>query len=442
MKSGEICLIAIDELKPHPGNARTHTKKQILQIAKSIKTFGFTNPVLVDEAGNILAGHGRIEAAKQLGMESVPAIRLGDMTEPEKRAYIIADNRLAELAGWDRELLAVEFQYITELDLDFDLTLTGFETADIDLVFSEYAEDGEHLEEDEVPVVDPAEPPVTRTGDLWRLGRHRLLCGDARDPGAYRTLLEGASAQLVFTDPPYNVPIDGHVSGLGAIKHGDFQMACGEMDREAFTEFLSDVFQRLVEFSCDGSIHYIFMDWRHMVEVLAAGEASYGELKNVCVWNKTNAGMGTFYRSKHELVFVFKNGSAPHINNFELGQHGRYRTNVWDYAGANALHPGRMDELRMHPTVKPIALVADAIMDCSRRGGIVLDPFAGSGTTLVAAERTDRRCYALELDPMYVDVAVRRWQQLTGEEAVHEQTGRPYDAVAAGRTNELEGAAL
>ncbi|HZH47683.1 MAG TPA: site-specific DNA-methyltransferase, partial [Roseococcus sp.] len=276
-------------------------------------------------------------------------------------------------------------------------------------------------------------PAVTQRGDLWVLGRHRLLCGDALDPEAYAQLMGADKAAMVFTDPPYNVPIAGHVCGAGAIQHREFAMATGEMDEQGFTAFLTTVLGHLARHSQDGAIHFVCMDWRHLGELLAAGRAVYSELKNLIVWNKTNAGMGTFYRSKHELVFAFKHGTAPHVNTFELGQHGRHRSNVWDYPGVNSFRPDRLEELRMHPTVKPVAMVADAIRDCSRRGEAVLDAFCGSGTTLVAAERAGRVGRALEIDPAYVDTAVRRWQALTGEAATHAETGLAFDAVAAER---------
>ena len=269
------------------------------------------------------------------------------------------------------------------------------------------------------------------------LGAHRLLCGDALDEGSYVTLLDGAKASLIFTDPPYNVAIDGHVGGKGQIHHRDFAMACGEMTSPAFSTFLTKTFQLLGANSIDGSIHYACMDWRHMQEMLAAGYAVYSELKNLCVWNKSNGGMGTFYRSKHELVFVWKSGTAPHLNNFELGQHGRNRTNVWDYPGVNTFRSGRMDELQMHPTVKPVALIADAIRDCSKQGNIVLDPFCGSGTILIAAERTGRKARALEIDPAYVDVAIRRWEALTGKSATL-PSGETFEEIAEQRTVEME----
>ena len=333
---------------------------------------------------------------------------------------------MAEKAGWDREILAIELQAL--IDLNFEVELTGFETAEIDILLDEAREAGNSASgpEDAVPPY-AAGAAVSRLGDLWLLGQHRLLCGDAREQTAYEALLDGAKAQFVFTDPPYNVEIDGHVCGLGRIRHGNFAMGCGEMSEAEFTTFLATVFERLAANSTDGSIHQICMDWRHLAEMSAAGRKVYSELKNLCVWNKTNAGMGTFYRSKHELVFIWKNGSAPHINTFELGQHGRSRSNVWDYAGVNVPRSGRLEELAMHPTVKPVALVADAIKDCSHRNGLVLDPFAGSGTVLIAAERTGRKARALEIDPAYVDVAVRRWQTYTGKRALLAATGESFE---------------
>ena len=382
-----ITYQAISALQPDARNPRTHSQRQIRQIADSIRAFGFTNPILVDEKGSVMAGHGRLEAAKLLGIRQVPTIRIGDLTEAQKRAYVIADNKLAENAGWDSELLTEELRFLTDLTLGFDVTLTGFETAEIDLLLDE-ARSGEETDPaDKLPAIDDA-PPVSRIGDLWRLGAHRLLCADARDPSAFERLLGGEKAGLVFTDPPYNVPIRGNVCGRGQARHGEFVMASGEMSERAYTDFLGKAFRNLAEHSRDGSIHYVCMDWRHLGEVLAAGQSVYSELKNLCVWSKTNGGMGSLYRSRHELVFVFKHGAAPHINNIELGRHGRNRTNVWEYAGVNAWGPDRLDDLALHPTVKPVAMIADAIRDCSRRGGIVLDGFAGSGSTLIAAERT------------------------------------------------------
>jgi len=429
----------VHELQPYKNNARTHSKRQIRQIARSIEKFGFCNPVLIDDARQIIAGHGRVEAAKQLGIDSVPTCRLSHLSEADKRAYVLADNKLAQKAGWNKELLAIELQGLIELDVEIELT--GFDMAEIDLILEEAheANGAPSGPEDNVPQYSSG-PAITQTGDLWVLGRHRLLCGDASDKAAYDHLLEGARAEFVLTDPPYNVAIEGNVCGLGHIHHRDFAMGCGEMSEVEFTAFLEAVFKLLAGNTVDGSIHQVCMDWRHMWEMLAAGRKVYSELKNLCVWNKTNAGMGSFYRSRHELVFVWKSGSAAHINNFELGQHGRNRTNVWDYAGINTMRAGRLEELAMHPTVKPVALVADAIKDCSRRGGLVLDPFCGSGTILIAAERTGRKARALEIDPAYVDVAVRRWQTYTGKSAVLAGPGETFETVEDQRSAKLAAA--
>jgi DNA modification methylase len=430
----KIELMHVRDLRPYANNARSHSKKQIRQIAKSIEKFGFCNPVLIDDGNQIIAGHGRVEAAKTLGLEAVPTCRLSHLSEADKRAYILADNKIAAAAGWDKELLSIELQGL--IDLDVDLELTGFDMGEIDLLLEEAheAKGPSSGPEDVIPEVSP-NPPVTQHGDMWLLGDHVLLCTDAREQTAYEQVLGGARAQFVFTDPPYNVVIDGNVCGLGQIRHREFVMGSGEMTETEFTEFLQTVFGRLVRNAVDGSIHQICIDWRHMGEMLAAGRKVYTELKNLCVWSKTNAGMGTFYRSQHELVFVWKSGTEPHINNFELGQHGRNRTNVWSYPGITSMRRGRLEQLAMHPTVKPVALVADAIKDCSRRGGLVLDPFCGSGTILIAAERTGRKARAMEIDPHYVDVAIRRWQAYTGKSAVLAGSDETFETVEEQRSS-------
>ena len=427
-----IAEIPIEDLRPYPNNARKHSRRQIDQIAQSIRQFGFTNPVLIDSDGGIIAGHGRVEAAKLLGMDRVPTILIDHLGEEQKRAYIIADNRLAEKAGWDQELLAIELQHLTEIDLDFDVEITGFETAEIDLLIETFGDDSDSPADD-LPELDEHAPAITRTDDLWLLGEHRLLCGNALEPEAYLALLGTAKARMVFTDPPYNVPIDGHVCGSGRIKHREFAMASGEMSEAEFISFLEVVLSNIKLRCLDGAVIDVCMDWRHLFELLTAGRHVGLEYLNLCVWNKDNGGMGSLYRSKHELVCVFKAGKAPHINNVELGRFGRNRTNVWDYAGINSLRAGRLEDLAMHPTVKPVALVADAIKDCTRRGDIVLDPFIGSGTTLIAAEKTGRIAYGLEIDPLYVDTTVRRWEKLTGGSAVHAESGDSFDQIAAAR---------
>jgi DNA modification methylase len=367
-------------------------------------------------------------------MSDVPTVRVDHLSPAQIRAYVIADNRLAENAGWDRALLALELEDLL-VELNFDVTVTGFETAEIDLLI---AEPNESIadEANDLPAIDRSVPAISRPGDLWRIGNHFLLCGDALKLDSYVSLLGTQRAQMVFTDPPFNVAIAGNVSGLGKVKHREFAMASGEMSPDEFIEFLRIAFRRLADFSTDGSIHFIFMDWRHMGELLQAASLAYSEFKNLCVWSKSNAGMGSLYRSQHELIFVFKNGTAPHVNNVELGRFGRNRTNVWCYPGANSFGKQRDSDLAMHPTVKPIALVADAILDCSRRGDIVLDVFAGSGTTLIAAEKTGRRGYGIEIDPHYVDTAIRRFDEVYGLKAVHAKSGHDFKQLTGKRFRE------
>lgn len=428
-----IAYRPIEELKLNPGNPRKHPRTQLHQIGRSMRTFGFVVPAITDRHGNVLAGNGRILAAIDLGIHEVPTICVDHLTEAQIRAFVIADNRLSENSAWDDELLAKELKALSELDLDFDLEVIGFTMGEIDFRI-------ESLETPNSPDDDPVDllplqggPAITRPGDLWILGRHRVLCGDARDKSAYGKLMGVTRANLIFTDPPYNVPISGHVSGRGAVKHREFAMASGGMAPAEFTYFLTSACHLMATHSRNGAIHFICMDWRHLGEMLAAGQAAYTELKNICVWSKHNAGLGSLYRSQHELVFVFKHGKAPHRNNVELGQHGRHRSNVWNYPGANnfgrAGEEGKLAEL--HPTVKPVAMIADAIMDCSDRGDLVLDPFLGSGSTLIAAERIGRRCAGIEIDPLYVDTIIRRWQTYSGDRAHHAETGRKFDERAA-----------
>lgn len=413
------------DLKPWPTNPRSHSDKQLTKIAASIRQFGFTAPVLVDESNLILSGHGRVEAAKQLALASIPVRVASGWGASDKRAYVIADNKLALLSTWDLPLLKGEIELL--IAEEFAIETTGFSTGELDLMFDDQgASDPGDLQPEDV-----AEEVISRLGDMWQLGHHRLLCGDALAGASYETLLAGEKAQMAITDPPYNVRIDGHAGGLGKVKHKEFAMASGEMSSDQFTSFLGQSSNQLHRFTADGAISYVFMDWRHVPELLDATRPIFGAPKQMCVWVKDNAGMGSFYRSQHELAFVFKKGDAPHINNFELGQHGRYRTNVWTYPGINS---GRGRELlALHPTVKPVSLIADSIRDCSHRKGLILDPFAGSGTILIAAERTGRYARAIELDPQYVDVGISRWQRLTSKQAVLLTTGQTWNQVRAER---------
>jgi 16S rRNA G966 N2-methylase RsmD len=423
-----IVYRSISELKPDPKNPRSHSQKQVQQVADSIGQFGFVAPILADADGNVIAGHCRLLAARQLGMRDVPAVRLEHLTPAQVRAYQIADNKLTENGNWDDRLLAEAFKQLSTEDLDFSLDITGFELPEIDLHLHSLEAVGPEQDDpaDEVPETKAV--AVSKLGQLWQLGGHRLLCGSALDQSVYKTILDDELADFIFCDPPYNVPIRGHVSGNGAVRHREFAMASGEMSRVEFTNFLRAAFTQLVAYSKPGSVHDICMDWRHLVEVLAAGEATYSELLNLCVWSKRNAGMGSLYRSQHELVLVFKNGVAPHLNNIQLGKFGRNRSNLWSYPGVRNFGRGTEEGnlLSMHPTVKPVALVADAILDCSKRGDIVLDAFLGSGSTLMACERIGRSCRGIEIDPLYVDTAIRRWQRYTGDQAVNAATGRTF----------------
>ena len=413
----------ISELTRYAKNARTHSQLQIRKIAESIRVFGFTNPVLIDRDDSIVAGHGRVSAAALIGLTEVPTIRLENLTRSQVRAYVIADNRLAEKAGWDNEILKIELQNIV-LDGEIDVSLTGFEMAEIDILIGTPAEDP-----DDTQLPSPAERAISVPGDLWLLGKHRILCGDARNPKVWSALMEDRRAAMAFADPPYNVVIDGNVSGKGAIKHKDFAMAVGEMSSEEFTQFLRVSLKNLSGHCRDGAVNFVCMDWRHMGELQEAARSVYGSLLNVCVWVKNNGGLGSFYRSRHELIYVYRCGKMTHRNNVQLGKFGRYRTNVWEYPAVRALEQQQDSEgnlLSLHPTVKPVALIADSILDCTARGELVLDSFLGSGSTLIAAERTGRVCCGIEIEPKFVDVAIQRWQEITGEPAIHAASGMSF----------------
>ena len=427
-----INYLPISTLILDPQNARKHSTQQIRMLALSMQEVGCNVPLLIDIRRKIIAGHARVLAMKKLGMKEVPTICLEHLTEQQIRAFAIADNRLCEMAEWDESLLAEQLKILADADLTFSLEVTGFTMGEIDLIIEGAAPKIDKDDSaDALPLL--AVKPVSQLGDRWVVGKHRLFCGNALESADYEALMNGAQATMIFTDPPYNVKIDGHVGGLGAIQHREFAMASGEMSAPEFVAFLMRTCSLLTRYSIDGSMHFICMDWRHLWELLEAGRATYTELKNICVWVKDNGGMGSLYRSQHEMVAVFKHGKAPHRNNVELGKNGRYRTNVWQYAGANSF-ARKTDEgnlLELHPTVKPVAMVADAILDCSARGYIILDPFLGSGTTLMAAERTGRICYGMEIDPLYVDTTIRRWQAYTGGKARHAATGLTFDAMEA-----------
>jgi DNA modification methylase len=415
------------DLKPNPRNARKHPRRQIEVLKNAVREFGIVSPIVVDGNRQIVAGHARIEAAKELGLDIVPTICVSHLTSAQVRAYVIADNHIAELAEWDRDTLAAEFAFLNKIN--FSVELTGFEAPEIDFMIDECLDQAP----DEAPGPIEAswfdEPPVSGVGDLWQLGEHSLLCGDATVSQNYKTLLGRSKAQMASADLPYNLRINKNVGGSGSIKHREFVQASGEMSNLEFSAFLEAAVTNLCAFSRDGSVHFLFMDWRHLTQLAQICEQHYAEYLNLCVWTKTNGGMGSLYRSQHELVLVYRNGAKQHINNVKLGKFKRNRTNVWRYEGVNTINPERRRDLMLHPTVKPVELIADAIRDCSHRSGLILDPFAGSGTTIIAAENTGRRARCMELDPLYVDVAVRRWQAHTKQHAVRDD-GLTFDELS------------
>ncbi|WLA79954.1 site-specific DNA-methyltransferase [Bradyrhizobium elkanii] len=413
-------LIPISDLKLLGNQTRRHPKRQINKLAASVGEFGLVLPIVIDQKRRLIAGSALVTAARELGLAHLPAVTLADLTEAQLRTLRIALNRSSEDASWDEQVLRLELNEILALDPQVDLQLTGFSTGELDVVIS----GSEDLEDDLPPPEGGA--PLTRPGDLWHLGEHRIVCADATIAESYHRVMDGELAQMAFTDPPYNQAIDGHVSGKGKITHPEFAMASGEMSAAEFQAFLAKCLACLVASTKNGSIHFVCMDWRGMFPLLAAATPIYTEIKNLCVWNKSNAGMGSLYRSQHELIFAFKNGRAPHVNNVQLGRHGRNRSNVWDYPSQNSWPNSAKAKLAVHPTVKPVALVADAIRDCSNEHDIILDPFGGAGTTLIAAERTRRRARVIEIEPRYVDVAIRRWQHITGKTAVHAETSQSF----------------
>ena len=421
--------VALDDLTLDPQNARLHKPAQIKQIALSIEAFDFNVPILVDRDGKVLAGHGRYLACRQLGWTEVPVIRLEHLTPEQARAFAIADNRLAETSAWDEKILASHFKVLAELDLDFSLEATGFSIGEIDLKIEGLDDPVEAADPDDAPA--PVGPDVAKPGDLWMLGPHKVFCGDALEGASYERLMGSETAAMVFTDPPYNVPIDGHVSGKGKVRHREFAMASGEMSEEEFIAFLTKACGLMAGVSADGALHYVCMDWAHLFALMSAGRTVYDGLLNICVWAKPNGGMGGLYRSAHEMVAMFKHGRASHRNNVQLGRYGRNRTNVWSYAGSNSFARGEDSDLTsQHPTPKPVTMIADAILDVTERRDLVLDPFLGSGSTLIAAERMGRVCRGLEMDPLYVDLTIRRWQRLTGQHAERED-GVTFDALAS-----------
>lgn len=418
----------LNSLKAYANNAKIHDEPQLQALAASIKQFGFNSPILIDENNEIIAGHGRFEAAKIIDLTEVPVIRLNHLSEIQKRAYRLADNKINELGGWNENTLKLELAELETLCDDFDITITGFDTVELDVLLGDSQKEHKISEALNAEPYVPENEIVTKPGDVWLLGKHRIICGNSLDEATFSKLMNGKKACMVLQDPPFNVKIQGHVGGSGKIKHKEFAFASGEMTDEQFIQFLETNFKLCAKFSQSGSLHYNFMDWRHSMHILAAAQKSFDLFINLCVWNKGTGSLGSLYRSQHELCFIFKNGKESHINNVELGKNGRYRTNVWNYPGVNSFGRHKKD-LKMHPTVKPVEMLYDAILDVTKRGDLILDTFLGSGSTLIAAEKAHRICYGIEFEPLYVDTAIRRFQELFKIDTVRENDGKTYNEL-------------
>ena len=433
--SNEWQWFRIDQIKPYPGHARRHNKRKIEKLKKLLRHYGQVTPVVVDRDGVILDGDAVLTAMRELGSGEIAAVVVANRTDPEIKALRLALNRIPMDAAWDNDRLRVELEQL--VSLSFDLELTGFDAVEIDHLL-EVDVPKLNVTEDSEQIPAPQSPAITTVGDIWTCGRHHIGCGDARDQAFIDKIMGGLRASMCFVDPPYNVPIAGFVSGKGRVQHREFVQGIGELSSDQFTAFLAECLAVLQRCTSDGALIYACMDWRHIYELLAAGRQCSLELFNICVWAKTNAGMGSLYRSQHELICVFKAGATNHINNVELGRHGRNRSNLWTYRGLNSFGADRDELLASHPTVKPVLMIADAIRDVTRRGDTVLDTFMGSGSTLMAAEETGRVCFGVDLDPLYVDVAVRRWQNQTRQDAVHAETGELFNERALRLASESE----
>jgi hypothetical protein len=422
-------LMDLHDLKPSPRNPRKHSRQQIRAIAASIQEFGFAAPVLIGKDNEIIAGHARTEAAKFLKLTQIPVVRLSHLTDAQVTAYRLADNQLGARSTFDDKMVALQLKELSELAIEFNMEAIGFELPDLDFRIASLDDANTTDRADEFAPTSGS--PVSTLGDVWLLDDHRLLCGDALDETAYITLMGGNKASASFIDAPYNVRVNGHVGGRGRIRHREFAMGSGEMSKPQFTDFLTIGLKAICAHTIPGAVVFSCIDWRSIVEMDTAGKAANCDLLNLCIWSKSNAGLGSIYRSQHELIFVFRTSGAPHRNNIELGRHGRNRSNIWNYPSANAFaRKGAENLLALHPTSKPIAMVADAIMDVTARGDIVLDNFVGAGTTILAAEKIGRRGYGIEIDPQYCGTAIERWQRFTGRQAVNLR-GETYDDLKA-----------
>jgi DNA modification methylase len=421
--SRETQLRPINSVKPYDRQLRRHDRRKINKLKKLIGHFGQVAPIIIDTNQVIIDGTAVWLAMRELGSGDIATITVAGRSDSEIKALRLALNRLSIEAAWDNQHLRIEFEEL--LNLSFDLELTAFDTAEIDHIFDVDLPQA-NLVEDGVQIPTVQAQAVSKLGDIWVCDDHRLGCGNAHDGDFVARVRDAVPVDVCFVDPPYNVPIAGFVSGKGRNQHREFVQGTGEMSPDEFTGFLAAALAVLQASSSPRALIYACMDWRHVHELLSAGRQRALELYNICVWAKTNAGMGSLYRNQHELICVFEAGTETPANNVELGRHGRNRSNLWTYRGFNAFGDQRDELLAAHPTVKPVTMVADALRDVTKRGGTVLDTFMGWGSTLIAAEETERRCFGTELDPLYVDVVIRRWQIHTCRDAVHAATGELF----------------
>ena len=425
---GDIEYWPLDRLTPYAGNPRLHPERQVVALTASMHEFGIAFPFLTDEHGTLICGHARLEAARRLGVTEVPVLVARYWSAQQVKSYRLADNRLAQLGSWSAELLKIEIAGIIEI-AEVPVEVMGWSTGEIDVILDGESAGVGNDPADEVPA--PPAAPVSRIGDLWKLGDHRLLCGSSLEADSWTRLMSGKVGALCLSDGPFNCKINGHVSGTK--RFSEFAMASGEMTFEQFIDFNTQWLNASKAVLKDGALVMAFMDHAHLYELMTAGRNAGLHHLNMCIWAKTNGGMGSPWRSQYELVLVLKHGTAPHTDCVNLGRHGRYRTNIWTCAGANAFGPTRDADLADHPTVKPQKLLAEAIRDVTRSGDIVIDAFSGSGSTILACERTKRLGYAIEIEPRYVDVAIRRWEDATGQQASLETTGQTFTQMRESR---------
>jgi len=428
-----IVCVDVTTIKLPRRRLRKHPQWQIDKIISSIRLYGFNVPILIDEDGFIVSGEARYQAALALGLKFIPVIRILHLTSSQVRQFRIADNKVAEGAEWNFPDLKLEFEDFRFEDPYFNFEDVGFSTPEADQVLNG------SLDEEPDPAdgqdIAPEKVATSRLGDLWQVGRHRIYCGDAKRPESYAALMGDETADIITSDPPYNVKISS-ISGLGKALHREFVEASGEMTRGEFHDFLKSTVAAMAERAKPGAAIYLFIDWRHIETLLAVGREIGLSLLNLIVWNKMYGGMGSNYRSTHELLPVFLKPGASHTNNIQLGRFGRNRKNVIDEPGFNSFSKERLKRLSEHPTVKPVNLIAGLLLDASHRDEIVLDPFAGSGTILIAAEKTGRIARAIELDPLYLDLALRRYEERFGVETIHVETGLSFSELATKRANE------